>query len=44
LREALDALPVDEAGAQALVAEAQWSFAQHERLFHELAPVAPTPT
>jgi heme oxygenase len=43
LREALDALPVDEAGAQALVAEAQWSFAQHERLFHELAPNTPPP-
>ncbi|MES2715706.1 MAG: biliverdin-producing heme oxygenase [Pseudomonadota bacterium] len=37
LRQALDALPLDEAGAQALVEEAQWAFAQHARLFEELA-------
>jgi heme oxygenase len=37
LRSALDALPLDEAGTAALVAEAQWAFAQHARLFEELA-------
>lgn len=37
LRTALDALPLDEAGIDALVAEAQWAFAQHARLFEELA-------
>jgi heme oxygenase len=37
LRAALDALPLDEAGIDALVAEAQWAFAQHARLFEELA-------
>jgi len=37
LRQALDALPLDEPAAQALVAEAQWSFSQHARLFEELA-------
>ena len=35
-RQALDELPVDEAGVQALVAEAQWSFGQHVALFTEL--------
>ena len=37
LRAALDNLPLDDAGQQALVAEAQWAFAQHVRLFDELA-------
>lgn len=37
LRTALDALPLDEDSAAALVAEAQWAFAQHARLFEELA-------
>ncbi|HOB94420.1 MAG TPA: biliverdin-producing heme oxygenase [Aquabacterium sp.] len=37
LRAALDALPLDEAGIAALVAEAQWAFARHARLFEELA-------
>ncbi len=37
LRRALDGLVLDEATAQALVAEAQWAFAQHVRLFEELA-------
>ena len=37
LRAALDALPLDEHGALALVAEAQWAFAQHAQLFEELA-------
>lgn len=37
LRQALDALPLDEAGTLALVAEAQWAFGQHARLFEELA-------
>lgn len=36
-RQGLDALPVDDAGAQALVAEAQWAFDQHVRLFEALA-------
>lgn len=35
-RCALDTLPADEAGAQALVAEARWSFGQHVHLFTEL--------
>lgn len=35
-RRALDRLPVDEDQAQALVAEACWSFRQHVRLFSEL--------
>jgi heme oxygenase len=33
----LDSLPLDEPGQQAMVAEAQWAFAQHVRLFDELA-------
>jgi heme oxygenase len=37
LRQALDALPLDEAVAQAMTAEAQWAFGQHVRLFEELA-------
>lgn len=37
LRAALDSLPLDEPGQQAMVAEAQWAFAQHVRLFEELA-------
>lgn len=37
LRAALDALPLDEASIAALVGEAQWAFAQHARLFEELA-------
>lgn len=37
LRIALDSLPLDDAAQQALVAEAQWAFAQHVRLFDELA-------
>jgi heme oxygenase len=37
LRSALDALPLDDTDADALVAEAQWAFAQHARLFTELA-------
>jgi len=37
LRRALDSLPLDEPAMQALVAEAQWAFAQHVRLFEELA-------
>lgn len=37
LRTALDTLPLDETGIDALVAEAQWAFAQHARLFEELA-------
>jgi heme oxygenase len=37
LRLALDALPLDDAATQALVAEAQWAFGQHVRLFEELA-------
>lgn len=36
-RAALDALPLDGTQAQALVAEAQWGFEQHARLFEELA-------
>ena len=45
LRAALDALPVDDVGADALVAEAQWAFAQHALLFDELAAAArDTPT
>ena len=40
-RAALDALPVDEAAAARLVAEARWAFAAHARLFDELdAPAA----
>ena len=40
-REALDALPVDEAAAARIVAEARWAFAAHARLFDELdAPAA----
>lgn len=35
-RQALNTLPLDEAAAQALVAEAQWAFGQHVRLFEEL--------
>jgi heme oxygenase len=35
-REALDALPVDEEGAAAIVAEANDAFARHMRLFEEL--------
>lgn len=37
LRSALDALPLDEAGVQALVAEAQWAFQAHAQLFDALA-------
>jgi heme oxygenase len=37
LRAALDSLPLDEPSQQAMVAEAQWAFAQHVRLFDELA-------
>ena len=37
LRQGLDGMPLDEAGAQALVAEAQWAFHQHVLLFEELA-------
>jgi heme oxygenase (biliverdin-producing, ferredoxin) len=37
LRQALDSLPLDETALQALVAEAQWAFAQHVQLFDELA-------
>jgi heme oxygenase (biliverdin-producing, ferredoxin) len=40
LRSALDTLPVDAATAQSLVLEAQWAFAQHARLFGELAAPA----
>lgn len=40
-RAALDALPLDSATAQTLVAEAQWGFAQHARLFDELAADGP---
>lgn len=36
-RQALDALPLDDAGRQALVTEACWAFEQHVRLFDELA-------
>lgn len=39
-RDALDALPLDEPQAQALVAEAQWAFVQHARLFEALAAAA----
>ena len=40
-RAALDALPVDEATAARIVAEARWAFAAHARLFDELdAPAA----
>lgn len=35
-RQALDTLPLDEAGVLALVGEAQWAFGQHVRLFEEL--------
>jgi heme oxygenase len=38
-RAGLGAVPVDEAGVGRLVAEAQWSFAQHVRLFRELETV-----
>ena len=37
LRLALDSLPLDEPAIQSLVAEAQWAFAQHVKLFDELA-------
>ena len=37
LRQALDGLALDETTMQTLVAEAQWAFAQHVRLFDELA-------
>lgn len=37
LRQALDSLPLDAPAMQALVAEAQWAFAQHVQLFDELA-------
>jgi heme oxygenase (biliverdin-producing, ferredoxin) len=40
LRAALDGLPLDEPAMLALVAEAQWAFAQHVRLFEELAGAA----
>jgi heme oxygenase len=40
-RSALDALPIDDAGAQTLLAEACWAFRQHGQLFSELA--APPP-
>ena len=40
LRQALDSLPLDEPAMQALVAEAQWAFAQHVQLFDELAEPA----
>lgn len=36
-RAALDALPVDAAGADAIVDEARWAFAAHAALFAELA-------
>jgi heme oxygenase (biliverdin-producing, ferredoxin) len=36
-RDALDALPVDTSGADAIVVEAQEAFARHIRLFEELA-------
>ena len=36
-RAALDALPLDSATVQALVAEARWGFAQHALLFEALA-------
>jgi heme oxygenase len=36
-RSALDALPLGAAQQQAQVDEARWAFAQHERLFEELA-------
>jgi heme oxygenase len=44
LRQALDGLPVDADTAAALLAEAQWSFAQHAQLFTELdaAPALPS--
>ncbi len=35
-RQGIDAVQVDSATLGALVAEAQWGFAQHESLFHEL--------
>jgi heme oxygenase len=37
LRAALDGLPLDEATAAALVAEARDAFVRHIRLFDELA-------
>ena len=40
LRSALAALPATGAAADAIVAEACWSFAQHIRLFEELQPAA----
>ncbi len=40
LRLALDGLALDDAAQQALVAESQWAFAQHVRLFEELAGAA----
>jgi heme oxygenase len=36
-RNGLAAVPVDDTGIDRLVAEAQWAFAQHVRLFTELA-------
>jgi heme oxygenase len=38
-RNSLASVPVDDTGIERLVAEAQWSFAQHVRLFRELAIV-----
>jgi heme oxygenase len=38
-RTGLSAMPVDDAGVSRLVAEAQWSFGQHVRLFRELETV-----
>lgn len=38
-RDGIDAVHTDSAGIGALVAEAQWGFAQHEHLFLELEPV-----
>jgi heme oxygenase (biliverdin-producing, ferredoxin) len=38
-RAALDALPVDDAGAARIVAEARWAFAAHAALFDELGAV-----
>ncbi|MDA0266684.1 MAG: heme oxygenase (biliverdin-producing) [Cyanobacteria bacterium] len=37
-RETLDSLPVDEALAQAIVAEANYAFALNRNVFHELEP------
>ncbi len=41
LRSALAALPATGAAADAIVAEACWSFTQHIRLFEELQPAEP---